>query len=246
MKNVVGPELLPLLHNLQRIHVHGASNMKEIIAVPSPTSIPAAMFPLQLPLLTSISVSGCLERKRVLTLELFMFLPNLQTIIVRDCKEMKEVIGGQELDHGATSSLFLSPIPAASPGNQLSTRKLALNLSDLMASLSPPPIPATTSTLFLPLLTKIYVEQCQQMKRVLTLELFMLLPNLQTIRVHNCKEMKEVIGSQELDPGSPSSLFLSPIPAASPDDQLSSRKLTLELDDLEELERGCSFKGGNE
>ncbi|XP_031388845.1 probable disease resistance protein At4g27220 isoform X2 [Punica granatum] len=243
MKNVVGPELLPLLHNLQRIHVHGASNMKEIIAVPSPTSIPAAMFPLQLPLLTSISVSGCLERKRVLTLELFMFLPNLQTIIVRDCKEMKEVIGGQELDHGATSSLFLSPIPAASPGNQLSTRKLALNLSDLMASLSPPPIPATTSTLFLPLLTKIYVEQCQQMKRVLTLELFMLLPNLQTIRVHNCKEMKEVIGSQELDPGSPSSLFLSPIPAASPDDQLSSRKLTLELDDLEELESICRWTG---
>ncbi|OWM76564.1 hypothetical protein CDL15_Pgr005528 [Punica granatum] len=39
---------------------------------------------------------------------------------------MKEVIGGQDLDRGATCSL--SPIPAASPGDQLSTRKLTLQL----------------------------------------------------------------------------------------------------------------------
>ncbi|PKI43972.1 hypothetical protein CRG98_035648 [Punica granatum] len=52
-----------------------------------------------------------------------------ETITVHNCKEMKEVIGGQELDHRATSSLFLSPIPASSHGDQLSTRKLSLYLS---------------------------------------------------------------------------------------------------------------------
>ncbi|PKI18283.1 hypothetical protein CRG98_049443, partial [Punica granatum] len=81
------------------------------------------------------------------------------------------------------------------------------------------------------------------MKRVLTLELFMLLPNLQTISVDDCEEMKEVIGGQELDHGVTSSLFLSPIPAASPDDQLSTRKLTLELSFLPKLESICSWTG---
>ncbi|OWM66590.1 hypothetical protein CDL15_Pgr013807 [Punica granatum] len=161
MKNVVGPELLPLLHNLRRIRVNEASNMEEIIAVPSPTSIPAATFPLQLPLLTSISVLGCSEMKRVLTLELFMFLPNLQTIHVHDCKEMKDVIGGQELDHGATSSLFLSPITAASPGIQLSTRKLTLNLSDLKELES-----ICSWTRLRDLIHVIYISRCPKLKRI--------------------------------------------------------------------------------
>ncbi|OWM66596.1 hypothetical protein CDL15_Pgr013813 [Punica granatum] len=132
MKNGVGPELLPLLHNLQSISIGMASNMEETIAVsslsPPPPPLLVAMSALQLPLLREIFVEGCDKMKRVLTLELFMLLPNLQTIIVHDCKEMKEVIGGQELDHGATSGLFLSPIPVTSPGDQLSTRKLTLEL----------------------------------------------------------------------------------------------------------------------
>ncbi|OWM76560.1 hypothetical protein CDL15_Pgr005524 [Punica granatum] len=219
----------------------------------------------------SIKIDNCPKMKSVLTLELFMPLPSLQTIHVDNCKEMK-VIGGQELDHGATSSLFLSPI-STSPGDQLSTRKLALELycleelesirgaatdeeESLTSSTSPLP-PDAFSQLqsiqieicpkmkymvgrkSLPVLREIKLYGCHKMKRVLTLELFMLLPNLQTIIVHNCKEMKEVIGGQELDHGATSSLFLSPIPAASPGDQLSTRNLSLNLSLLPELESIC-------
>ncbi|OWM66606.1 hypothetical protein CDL15_Pgr013823 [Punica granatum] len=274
MKNVAGPELLPLLHNLKRIKVGGASNMEEIIAVPSlspsPPPIPAATSTPFLPLLTMICVGRCHKMKRVLTLEVFMLLPNLQAISVDDCKEMKEVIGGQE--ESLTSST--SPLPpdafsqlqsiqivncpemknVAGPEllpllHNLKRIKVggASNMEEIIAvpslSPSPPPIPAATSTPFLPLLTMICVGRCHKMKRVLTLELFMLLPNLQTISVDDCKEMKEVIGGQELDHGATSSLFSSPIPAVSPGDQLSTRKLNLKLSFLPELESICSWTG---
>ncbi|PKI36661.1 hypothetical protein CRG98_042948 [Punica granatum] len=177
-----------------------------------------------LPLLTMICVGRCHKMKRVLTLEVFMLLPNLQAISVDDCKEMKEVIGGQE--ESLTSST--SPLPPDA-FSQLQSIQIvncpemenvagpellpllhnlerihvsqASNKEEIIAvpslSPSPPPIPAATSTLFLPLHTEIYVERFHKMKRVLTLEVFMLLPNLQTISVYDCKEMKEVIGGQE-------------------------------------------------
>ncbi|OWM69527.1 disease resistance protein RPS2-like [Punica granatum] len=134
MKNLIGPELLPHLHFLQWISIDGAINMDEIIVMPSPRR-PPAMSPL-LPLLTSIYVSGSEKMKRVLSVELFMILPNLQEITVQRCGQMKEVIGQELLlDHGATfgtnntSSLLSHPI-AASP-DQLSARKLTLKLYHL-------------------------------------------------------------------------------------------------------------------
>ncbi|PKI64295.1 hypothetical protein CRG98_015302 [Punica granatum] len=131
--------LVRYFKKLEKLYIYECEELESIIGGATdeeesltsslpPNAIPAATFPLQLPLLTSICVWECSKMKRVLTLELFMLLPNLQFIQVWYCKEMKEVIGGQELDHGATSSLFLSPITAASPRNQLSTRKLTLKL----------------------------------------------------------------------------------------------------------------------
>ncbi|PKI43978.1 hypothetical protein CRG98_035654 [Punica granatum] len=117
--------------------------------------------PKLLPVLREISLRGCTTMKRVLTLELFMLLPNLQTIIVDDCKEMKEVIGGQELDHGATSSLFLFPILVASPGDQLSTRKLSLYLSLL------PELKSICSwTGLRDLMHVIQIKRCPKLKRI--------------------------------------------------------------------------------
>ncbi|OWM66591.1 hypothetical protein CDL15_Pgr013808 [Punica granatum] len=87
--------------------------------------------------------------------------PNLKTISVDDCEEMKEVIGGQELDHGVTSSLFLSPIPAASPDDQLSTRKLNLKLSFL------PELESICSwTGLRDLIHVIEISRCPKLKRI--------------------------------------------------------------------------------
>ncbi|XP_031374298.1 disease resistance protein At4g27190-like [Punica granatum] len=132
MKNVVGLEWLPLLHNLQSISIDCASNMEEIIAMPSVSPPPAPPLPvatstLQLPLLTKISVWQCHKMKKVLTLELFMLLPNLQEISVEICQQMKEVIGGQESEDGPTASssrdIYRPP--------STSRRLLRLNLYDL-------------------------------------------------------------------------------------------------------------------
>ncbi|XP_031388877.1 probable disease resistance protein At1g61300 [Punica granatum] len=177
---------------LQSIKIAGCPKMKDMVG------------PKSLPVLRKIELSGCAKMKRVLTLESFMLLPNLEKLEIDRCEELESIIDEEE---SLTSST--SPLP-----------------------------PDAFSQLQL-----IKLRWCHKMKRVLTPELFTLLPNLQTIIVVGCKEMKEVIGGQELDHGATSSLFLSPIPAASPGDQLSTRKLTLKLDDLEELESICSWTG---
>ncbi|PKI36707.1 hypothetical protein CRG98_042912 [Punica granatum] len=81
MKNVATRKLHPLLHNLQWIQVINATNMEDIIVTPSPPPILAATSTLFLPLLTMICVGRSHKMKRVLTLELFMLLPNLHTIM---------------------------------------------------------------------------------------------------------------------------------------------------------------------
>ncbi|PKI44528.1 hypothetical protein CRG98_035066 [Punica granatum] len=217
MKNVVGPQLLPRLQNLRDILIEGPSDMEEIIVMPSPRPFPTATSAL---LLTKICVNECDKMKRVLTLELFMLLPNLQKISVSGCEQMKEVIG-HELERGG----------GAMVGN---------NATSSLLLPSPQPFPAATSAL-LPFLTEIYVYRCHEMKRVLTLELFMLLPNLEEISVNYCKQMKEVIGHELEHGGGASSLLLPPY--ASSADQSKARQLTLILHNLEELESICSWTG---
>ncbi|OWM66582.1 hypothetical protein CDL15_Pgr013799 [Punica granatum] len=65
--------------------------------------------------------------KMVLTLELFMLLPNLHAIGVSDCKEVEEVIGGQESEHRPTASS--SRDTCTNPST--SRRLLRLTLYDL-------------------------------------------------------------------------------------------------------------------
>ncbi|PKI44530.1 hypothetical protein CRG98_035068 [Punica granatum] len=111
----------------------------------------------------------------------------------------------------------------------------------------PPQLPAT-STLQFGLLTEIRVDICHKMKRVLTLELFMLLPKLQKITVMHCKQMKEVIGHGLENGGgamvgnnTTGSLLLSPSESSA--HQSRTRQLTLILNGLEELESICSWTG---
>ncbi|OWM66602.1 hypothetical protein CDL15_Pgr013819 [Punica granatum] len=117
------------LKKLEKLVIYDCEELESIIdEEESLTSSTSPLPPDAFSQLQSIEIVNCPKMKKVLTLELFMLLPKLHTIIVSNCKEMKEVIGGQELDHGATRSLFLSPVPAAYPGDQLSTRKLTLEL----------------------------------------------------------------------------------------------------------------------
>ncbi|PKI44525.1 hypothetical protein CRG98_035063 [Punica granatum] len=132
MTNVVGPQLLPRLQNLRRVEIWFASNMEEIIVMPSPQPFPAATSVL-LPFLTNIWVDQCPKMKRVITFELFMLLPNLQEITVKNCKRMKEVIGnelerggGAMVENNNTSNLLL--FPDASSADQSRARQLTLRL----------------------------------------------------------------------------------------------------------------------
>ncbi|PKI35324.1 hypothetical protein CRG98_044274 [Punica granatum] len=223
------------LKKLEKLEIRHCEELESIIdEEQSPTSSTSPLPPDAFSQLQSVEIVNCpkMKMKRVLTLESFMPIPNLQTINVHDCEEMEELIGGQELDHEATSSFEeLQSIRGAATGEEESlTSSIKIdNCPNMKYGVGPKS---------LPVLREIELSGCDKMKRVLTLESFMLLPNLERMIVRDCKEMKEVI-----DHGATSSLLLSPIPAASPGDQLSTRNLSLHLSLLPELESICSWIG---
>ncbi|PKI43970.1 hypothetical protein CRG98_035646 [Punica granatum] len=183
--------------------IGAATDEEESLTSSTPPLPPDAFSQLQL-----IKLRWCHKMKRVLTLESFMLLPNLEKLEIDRCEELESMIGAAtDEEESLTSSTPPLPPDAFS---QLQSIKIAgcPKMKDMVGPKS------------LPVLRKIELSGCAKMKR-----------------------MKEVIGGQELDHGATSSLFLSPIPAASPGDQLSTRKLTLKLDDLEELESICSWTG---
>ncbi|XP_031388931.1 disease resistance protein At4g27190-like [Punica granatum] len=174
------------LTQLEMLKIRGCHELESMtVKEESLTSSTSPLPPDAFSQLQSITISSCAKMKRVLTLELFMLLPNLQTIIVDYCEEMKEVIGGQELDHGATSSSFLSPMPAASPGDQLSTRKLTLVL-DYLEELES----ICRWTGLRDLIHVIVISRCPKLKRIEMLDDASPPPSL-----------KEIVLSEDVDRG---------------------------------------------
>ncbi|OWM76569.1 disease resistance protein At4g27190-like [Punica granatum] len=184
------------------------------------------------PNLKVLQISRCPKLKHLLVprYNSNLYLKKLEKLEIYHCAELESIIGATDEEESLTSST--SPLPPDA-FSQLQSIKID-NCPKMTYMVGPKS---------LPVLREIKLLGCHKMKRVLTLELFMLLPNLQTITVHNCKEMKEVIGGQELDHRATSSLFLSPIPASSHGDQLSTRKLSLYLSLLPELKSICSWTG---
>ncbi|OWM66604.1 hypothetical protein CDL15_Pgr013821 [Punica granatum] len=185
------------------------------------------------PNLKVLQISRCPKLKHLLVprYNCNLYLKKLEKLEIYHCAELESIIGGATDEEESLAS-STSPLPPDA-FSQLQSIKID-NCPKMKYMVGPKS---------LHVLREIKLRRCHKMKRVLTLELFMLLPNLNYIHVHDCKEMKEAIGGQELDNGATSSLFLPPIPASSHGDQLSTRKLTLELYCLEELESICSWTG---
>ncbi|XP_030453522.2 probable disease resistance protein At4g27220 [Syzygium oleosum] len=112
MKRVVESEWLSHFPNLRDINVSGCHNMEEIIGGP-PQHMPVEEISLE-----SLRVRGCGNMRKLFPHELLIHLQNLQSIHVRCCKGMVEMISGAgQGQEGSimtsvnnTPSFFQSPI----------------------------------------------------------------------------------------------------------------------------------------
>ncbi|OWM76548.1 hypothetical protein CDL15_Pgr005512 [Punica granatum] len=156
--------------------------------------------------------------------------PNLEVLEIFECPKLKHLL---VLRHSCNLYLKkLEKLQIYDCEELESIIEAASNEEESLTSSTSPLTPDAFSHL-----RSIEIVNCPTMKHMVGPKS---LPLLREIKLRGSHKMKKVRGGQELDRGATSGLFLHSIPAS---DQLSTRKLTLILYGLEELESICSWTG---
>ncbi|KAK2631576.1 hypothetical protein EUGRSUZ_L02721 [Eucalyptus grandis] len=156
MKRAVESEWMPHFPNLRCIRVWNCEKMEEIIGGPPPYS-PDEQISLE-----SLEVSNCDNMRKLLTYEWLLHLRNLQSIEVRHCKGMVELISGAGQGQEGSITTSVNNTPSSFQPSSISLPKLeCLELRDLHQLKSVYEAPISCD-----FMKRLDVYRCLELKRI--------------------------------------------------------------------------------
>ncbi|GLU23406.1 hypothetical protein SLE2022_394120 [Rubroshorea leprosula] len=194
MEFVVSLCCLKPLRNIELLSLYHLPNLNAVFekvgTIAKPAPLPAGTFSL----LQKIKVVGCGKIKKLLPLGLSLYLQNLQTIKVKECDQMEEIIwledgGGEKAPEKLTlpklERLVLNDLPA---------------LKSIYSGFS--------TVLICDSIKRVEIEDCEKIESVFWSG-FNPLPTLEYLQLWSLENLKSVFDEESLGLSAPSTIFFS-------------------------------------